>query len=288
MANARISLRVLILCALILATQIAAPAEMGLETGGIDAWTAPSKDVTLSFTQPGRIASLKVKEGDSVQAGQQVAQLDDSIELAQLAQLEAQSSDTTQIEAREAELSQKQVDLAKFERAAAQNAVSPLEIEHARLDAKIAELAVRIAKFQHKHDQRKYEEAKIRVEMMKLKSPIAGRVEKINSREGEAVDTAEDVVRVVETNPLWVDVPVPLATAQRLAVGQTARVTFPAGAGSSAEGKIIFVAGVAADPASGTLTVRLEVPNESRRPAGEKVSVAFSQTGAAGTGAGQL
>jgi RND family efflux transporter MFP subunit len=273
MANARIPLRMLILCALILATQAPGPAEMVSDGGILEARTAPSKDVTLSFTQGGRIESLNFKEGDLVQAGQQVAKLDDSVERAQLAQLEAQSKDTTQIEARQAELDQKLVDLEKFERAAAQNAVSPLEIQHARLDTTIAELAVRIAKFQHEQDQRKYEEAKIRVEMMRLKSPIAGRIEEIDAREGQAVDAAQDVLRVVEIDPLWVDVPVPLATAQRLTTGQTARVTFPGGTAS--EGKIVFVAAVA-DFASATLKVRLEVPNEPKRPGGEKVSVTFS------------
>jgi RND family efflux transporter MFP subunit len=273
MANARIPLRMLILCALILAIQAPGPAEMASEGGALQAWTAPSKDVKLSFTQGGRIESLPFKEGDLVQAGQQVAKLDDSIERAQLAQLEAQSKDTTQIEARQAELDQKLVDLEKFERAAAQNAVSPLEIQHARLDTTIAELAVRIAKFQHEQDQRKSEESKIRVEMMKLKSPIAGRIEKIDAREGQAVDAAEDVLRVVEIDPLWVDAPVLLAPAQRLTVGQTGKVTFPGGTAS--EGKIIFIAAVA-DPASETLIVRLEVPNKPKRPAGEKVNVTFS------------
>ncbi len=285
MANARIPLRMLILCALILAIQAPGPAEMASDTGLLEAWTAPNKDVMLSFTQGGRIENLSVKEGDLVQPGQQAAKLDDSVERAQLAQLEAQSKDTTQIEARQAELDQKLVDLEKFERAAAQNAVSPLEIQHARLDTTIAELAVRIAKFQHEQDQRKYEEARIRVEMMRLKSPIAGRIEKISAREGQAVEAAEDVLRVVEIDPLWVDVPIPLATAQRLTVGQTGTVTFPGGTAS--EGKIIFIAAVA-DPASATLTVRLEVPNEPKRPAGEKVNVTFSTTTSTITPAGGL
>jgi len=43
---------------------------------------------------------------------------------------------------------------------------------------------------------------------------------------------------------------------------------------TSTEGTIIFVAAVA-DAASGTLRVRVEVPNKTRRPAGEHVVVSF-------------
>ena len=45
-------------------------------------------------------------------------------------------------------------------------------------------------------------------------------------------------------------------------------------ASSVTQGRIIFVAAVA-DAASGTLRVRIEVPNKARRPAGEHVLVTF-------------
>jgi multidrug efflux pump subunit AcrA (membrane-fusion protein) len=40
------------------------------------------------------------------------------------------------------------------------------------------------------------------------------------------------------------------------------------------EGSIVYVAAVA-DAASGTLRVRIEVPNKSNRPAGEHVEIIF-------------
>jgi multidrug efflux pump subunit AcrA (membrane-fusion protein) len=57
--------------------------------------------------------------------------------------------------------------------------------------------------------------------------------------------------------------------------GKEATVAFPgAGGSSSLKGKIIFV-GAVVDAASGTLRVRVEVPNATRRPAGEHVLVTF-------------
>jgi multidrug resistance efflux pump len=111
---------------------------------------------------------------------------------------------------------------------------------------------------------------------MLIKSPIDGRIEKIDVEVGESVNALTEVIRVVRTDPLWVDAPVPLQEGLRLKPGMTARIQIVgAGPGEEAlEGRVIFVSSVA-DAASGTLRVRLEVPNKSGRPAGEHVLVSF-------------
>jgi RND family efflux transporter MFP subunit len=243
---------------------------------GIRAITRPSADITQSFIQPGRIAHVPVKEGDAVKAGQVLIRQDDVAEQILLAQLKAQKEDLIQIRASEASLAQKRVDLAKLEKAAASNAATALEVEHARLNVTIAELSLDMAKFEHEQAGRKYQEHRIRVEHMELRSPINGWVEKIEVEVGECVNATTEVIRVVQTDPLWIDVPVPLTQGIDLKAGQAARVVF---GGSDPQthteaGQIIFVAAVA-DAASGTLRIRLEVPNKTRRPAGEHVLVAF-------------
>ena len=152
---------------------------------GITAITIPCADVTLSFIQPGRIAKVYVKEGDLVTAGQLLVQQDDAAEQAQLAYIKAQSEDTVQIEASGASLDQKRVDLKKLEWAAERGAATALEVEHAKLEVKIAELSLKLAQFEHEQNKRKYEEAQIRVDNMSLKSPLAGRVEKVELEVGE-------------------------------------------------------------------------------------------------------
>lgn len=254
---------------------------------GIQAITRPSADIMLSFVQPGRIANVYVKEGDVVKAAEVLVQQDDAVEQAQLAQLKAQSEDTTQIRASEASLAQRRVDLKKLEKAAAHNAATELEVEHAKLNVQIAELSLELAKFEHEQAIRKYDEQKIRVENMRIKSPIDGRIEKIQVEAGESVNALADVLQVVQIDPVWIDVPVPLAGASTLKSGKTATVEFPGPQNrdpalrepTSTEGTIVFVAAVA-DAASGTLRVRVEVPNKTGRPAGEHVVVSFGQEGA--------
>ena len=76
------------------------------------------------------------------------------------------------------------------------------------------------------------------------------------------------------TDPLWIDVPVPLTKTKGLKNDQSAEVEFIGSSGPAAEGKIIHIAAVA-DAASDTLTVRVEVANHTGRPAGEHVHVRF-------------
>ncbi len=240
----------------------------------IEAITRPSKDVTLSFVHPGRIAEVLVKDGQYVNPGQVLVRQDDLAEQAQLAYLKAQAEDTIRIKAAKAQLDQKKVDLKKIRWASKQGAATELEVEHARLDVTIAELSLELSRFQHEQDKRKYQEAKLRVERMRLKSPIAGRVERVFVETGESVDSLSEVVRVVNIDPLWIDVPAPVRQARRLKTDQVARIAFDKAGKDKFKGKIIHIASVA-DSASDTLNVRVELPNPTRRPAGERVFVRF-------------
>ena len=263
-------------CPAVIIAAIALPAFANSETG-ITAITNPSADRALSFIQPGLIAKVHFKEGDVVKAGQVLVQQDDAVERARLAQLEADAQNMTNIEAGKASLAQKRVDLKKLEKAATLNAATALEVEHAKLDVTIAEMSLQVAIFEHEQAKRKYDEAKLQIDNMSLKSPIDGTIEKIEVETGESANALESAVRVVQIDPLWIDVPVPLAKTTNLRNGNTARIEFPEPNKMSIDGAVVFV-GAVADAASGTLRVRIEVPNKSNRPAGEHVGVVFTKS----------
>ena len=89
-------------------------------------------------------------------------------------QLKAESEDTTQIEAAEATLAQKRIDLKRLEWAGSRGSATELEVEHARLDVKIAELSLKVAEFEHAQSKLKYEESQIRVDNMSLRGCAKG------------------------------------------------------------------------------------------------------------------
>jgi len=239
----------------------------------IEAITRPSADVALSFIRAGQVAEVLVKEGDAVKAGQLLARQDDTAEQIQLEQLKAEAEDTTRIEAAEAQLAQKREDLKKLEWAQKEGAATEWEVAHARLEVRIGELSLDLARFEREQAGRKFEEAKAQVERMRLCSPVAGLVEEVKVEPGETAEPMAAVIRVVKIDPLWVDVPAPLVQGRRLRAGQAAAVAFP-DEEISVLGKVVYLAAVA-DAASDTLSVRVEVPNPSGRPAGERVKVRF-------------
>ncbi len=234
--------------------------------------TKPSGDVTLSFVQAGRLSLMPFNDGDAVKAEQIVAYLDDRAEQARLAQTKAQSDDLTQIWASEASLAQKRVDLKKLTKAAQKLAATELEVEHAQLDVRIAELSLDLARFEHDQAVRQLHESQIRIDQMQLRTPISGIVAESHVETGESVNAQEEVMRVVLTDPLWVDASIPIVQAALIKPGAQLNVTFYPPDPNTVRGRVIYVAAVA-DAASNTLTVRIEVPNPSKRPAGEHVQV---------------
>jgi RND family efflux transporter MFP subunit len=239
---------------------------------GIMAVTIPSADVVLSFIQPGRIASVHVKEGDLVRENQVLVRQDSAAENEQLMMIKEESEDMTQIESQKASLTQKKEYLKSLIWAAERGSATEAEIEDAKLDVKIAELSLKSAEFNHEQSKRRYREAKIRFDNMTVRSPLSGRVNKVEVEVGESINSLTNAVRVVKTEPLWVDVHVPFEDSDRLKVNQTAQVIFPDSGQETVTGTVIFISTVA-DAASSTLRVRIEIPNNSHRPAGQQVRV---------------
>lgn len=257
----------------------AAPAGPSVpDAPGVEAFTKPSADVLLAFVRSGNVAQVLVKEGDTVTAGQVVARLDDEAEQVRLEQLRADAEDTTPVENVEVQLAQKEADLRKRQWALSHGASTVSDVEQARVEVQFYRLSVEVARFDKSQKQRQYEESRVESERMRLVSPIAGQVEDAAIEPGEAAEPMRPVLRIVRIDPLWIEANVPLGQAPAMKVGQAAGVAFPAAHGPNGrretQGRIVYIAAVA-DSASKTLQVRVEVPNPSRRPAGERVRLTF-------------
>ncbi len=244
--------------------------------GTLQGITAPKADIMLSFVVPGRISAVLVEEGSAVEKGQALVRLYDEPERIQCEQLKMLSEDQTKILAAEAELAQKKVDLKKVEMARAKGAASDWEVEHLVLNVRIAELALKSARIEQAQYVRRYRHARSQLAQMHLRAPVAGLVEEVSVEAGESIGTLGSVVRLVQNDPLWIDVPVPLGQAVELENGQDIWVTFPGEAAAATPNARIINIATVADAASDTLRVRIEVPNPSKRPAGERVAVAFT------------
>ncbi len=241
----------------------------------IKAITAPSEDLTLSFTRAGRLAKVLVHQGQKVRAGDVLAQLDNSVEQKQLALLKAKADNTTSIQAAQLKRQRAKAVLEKVQKAYDSKAAPQRELEDAQLDAAMAEIEVASARLEHEQDVGKYEQASLDLDRMRLTSPVDGEVERVTAKAGQSLDALAPAIRLVNVDPLWIDTPVPLDIGRRLLAGCKAIIQLP-GQAVPAEGKVIHVSRVA-DPASETLEVRVELPNPTTRLAGEHVTVTFPE-----------
>ena len=248
----------------------------------VEAISRPSEDATLSFVRPGWIAKVLVKPGDAVKKGQLLIQMDDRAERVQLAKLKAEAGDTTRIRAAQLKLNLANVVLAKTAEAEKGGAATELEVQEKRLEMQIAQLSLELAQFQQAQAQREYEVAQAQLERMKLVSPIDGVVERVVIEEGESADANQNLIQIVKTDPLWIDVPVPTERVRslKLSVNGPVTVELPHGAGEAppppVTGRILHV-GQVADAGSRDRIVRVEMPNAAGRPAGEHVDVTFPE-----------
>jgi membrane fusion protein, multidrug efflux system len=272
------------LAAILLTAALSAPGLLGQDVAkpkGYPAVTKPSMDVITSFEHPGKVAEMLVDVGDEVKKGQLLARQDDSEEQAALAIDKSKAEDETTIEAQKKVAAEKQT---AYERSIdAGKGVGPLELADAKLQAEVEQARVDLANVQHKQDQLKYDQTRMSVEKMKLFSPIDGVVAQRLLEEGETADGSNmKSLRIVQLDPLRIDVSVPILEARKLKEGSNAEVAF---ADKARTGKIVRLFPVG-DASSGTILVRVEVPNPEKLTSGEKVFVNFNSE-AAGVAAKQ-
>jgi RND family efflux transporter MFP subunit len=235
--------------------------------------TLPSQRLELSFDGPGIIGEVQVKEGDTIQKGQELMAEDDRMEEKLYEAMRMDADSDLPIQFAQKTLSDSQTKLKRFKGMG--SSASPFEVLEAELDVALSEIKVQQAQQEQKQKKLQADRQKIKVDLMHLKSPIDGLVEKLNLGLGEVVDPNKPSCTVVKNDPLWVEIHLPSRQAAELATGDTLPVQED-GKKLWADAKVIFLSPVA-DAASGTRLVRLAMPNPTGVPSGLQVLVKLPQ-----------
>jgi RND family efflux transporter MFP subunit len=232
----------------------------------------PSEESNVTFPMAGKISEILVKEGQEVKEGEVMARLLATKEERALAIAVHKASSTVQIEAEEAVKKQKEADLARL--VAAGSAVSKTETQAAGLEVTVAEARIALAKHQHAEDVLSKELQEIALDWTQLKAPFTGVVERLLAKRAEGTDGVNrPVIRLIKLDPLWIEVPVPIAEAQRLKKDDAATILF-AQTNERRSGKVLQVFPTV-ETGSQTILVRIEVPNPQKTQSGGIVHVTF-------------
>ncbi|MCP3980039.1 MAG: efflux RND transporter periplasmic adaptor subunit [bacterium] len=207
----------------------------------------PYSEVEISSGVPGILDEVTVDRGDFVEEGQMLARLRSDVEQAAYDVAKARAEFAARRAARNEELYLKQM-------------ISIHEKDELETEAALLLLEVR--------------EAEERLKRRTISSPLRGVVVKRHFSPGEFVQE-DPVLELARIDPLRVEVALPVRLYGKVRVGMTGRVTWEVPLGKPREAKVTVVDPVV-DAASGTIGVRLELPNPTLSlPAGTKCSVEF-------------
>jgi HlyD family secretion protein len=238
-------------------------------------------DAQLAFKLPGRVAQRLVSEGERVEAGQLVAQLEDAeqqqevalrrAELAAaeagVAELEAGSrpqeiaAATATVHSAEAERDRAQLEFQRQQELLAKNAIASRDFETAQAQLKVAEArttetAERLKLVREGPRAETIQQARARAEQARaalalaqthvdytqLKSPLTGVVLSHNIEPGEFVAAGTPVVTVADTAHPWVRAYLNQTDLGRIRHGEKVAVRTDSFPGKNYEGTIAFIA----------------------------------------------
>jgi RND family efflux transporter MFP subunit len=246
----------------------AQPAAQSVEVG----LTKPAdlKPREFQFKTVGLIKSVLVKEGDVIKEGQPLVALDDAEEQAELDILKKDISEI-RIKAAETQSTVKKFELAKLQNVARENGGNDLELKKAEAEAELAELNI----VQEKNDldvkKAKVTKQEIVLSRMTMRSPIAGVVLSVDSHVGEMVDPNKPaIIKIVNNDPLVVELKLATSVSQRLKVNQSLRVSYDKK--DWREARISFLSPMADDTADMQI-VHLQMANPEGRASGLQVFV---------------
>ena len=212
--------------------------------------------VDIASKYAGRLAEVRVKEGDYVQKGSIVAQLDTSEITAQLAAARAAVHRAHQATARaEADVALRSAELklaetewargaelvrtnattqADLDRRTAQRDVSKANLDAAKVAVEDARAATAVAEAQ-------VAQIEATIADMALRAPVSGRIEYRLAQTGEVVGAGGRVLTLLDLSDVHMVIFLPTADAGRVELGSEARIVLDA-AGSIVPATIIFVA----------------------------------------------
>lgn len=249
----------------------------------------PSQDAIMGFSLPTSVNATTVKgiqtrSGD-VKKGDVIVKGDDAEEQVVLRLQQERVAKPLNIERAKAAMDLSEVEYTRVREAFARGGSGTQEVDRARLQAEVSRIDWELAVSNDKQEKLQLDRLQERIKGYSIVAPFDGTIDLVNADIGQVVAGNEKVVRVVDVDPLWVDIPEPTDHPHTWSLTAGAKAWAMANVAGEArvvECKVIEVSPTS-DPASRTRRIRVEVPNppttngKIRMLAGEAMWVRFSQ-----------
>ena len=223
------------------------------------------------------IETVHVQRGTAVKRGQTLALLSSGPERAALDLARSRATNEGEIKAAETRV---EITRKKFERAdelTKKNFVSANARDEAEADYRLAAEQLRVAQENRRLAELEVKRASEVLAQREIRSPVSGIVVEVMLRPGELTSSnqKDPIIKLMEIDPLNVELILPVREFGRIKSGQRAWVLPEAPVGGKYEARVEIVDQMV-DAASGTFGVRLTLPNPNRKiPAGLKCRARF-------------
>jgi RND family efflux transporter MFP subunit len=234
----------------------------------------PNMMIEVSSPVDGVIDSIAVDKADVIEAGQVLAQLEASVQRAQVEQARARAAMDGEIRAAEENVNFTRRKLKRINDLYSSQAVAPQQKDEAETEARLASMELRKAKEDKRLAELELQKAIEALNQRTIRSPIEGVVVQRFLSPGESVKD-KPIVSIAQIDPLRVEVILPAKAFGSIQEGMQAEIRPETSAGREYPA-IVTIVDKVIDAASGTFGVRLELPNpEYALPGGLNCRVTF-------------
>ncbi|PSR00204.1 MAG: efflux RND transporter periplasmic adaptor subunit [Bacteroidetes bacterium QS_9_68_14] len=238
----------------------------------------PEREITISPDVPGEIIALPVEEGERVQRGELLAQIEAKDYVAQTQQRRAGVQQAqADLQGLKADSAQARQEYERKKKLFEQEMISRQEFETAETAYEQAVAQLRSARYSVDQAQARLQESREQVQQTSIYAPIGGVVSRLNVEEGERVvgtdrQPGTEMMRIARLDQMEVEVDVNENDVVNVANGDTAAVEVDAYPDRSFEGIVTEIANSARVSGQGTqeqvtnfpVTIRLTSPHNQR------------------------
>lgn len=240
----------------------------------LDCLVQPNQVLQVGAAVSGVIEAIEVERGDTVRRGQVVARLAAEVERASADLAQARAGQTAELQAAERSREFARREMTRARELVAENFVSRAAVDKAETESQVSEDRLRQSVERRRQAELEQRLAEAQLARRQVRAPIGGIVTDRFMGVGEFVED-KPILRIVEVNPLRVEVLVPAPAFGLIATGARATIRPEVGPVREAVATVTIVDRVL-DPASNTFRVRLALPNPDLRvPAGARCKIDF-------------
>ena len=202
----------------------------------------PRDYVDVGAQVSGQLRKIHVEVGDTVNAGDLLAEIDPTVYRARVDASRAQLKNLrAQLKDREAQLALAQIQLRRQRALMTEDATTKESLQTAEASAKSAEAQLEAVRAQIEQIESTLRGDEANLQYARILSPMAGTVVSITARQGQTLNTNQQapvVMRIADLSTMTVQTQVSEADVSRLKLGMDAYFTTLGGSGKRWQGKL--------------------------------------------------